>query len=201
MTRTTKQQRNATKEMRGRLGTRTWPTVRRESLGALESAAFFAVLSSIGCDHALAAIQTIALLVVLFNIKASCKAGNRRVALASRRISPVEGAPGPSLLGTGEDELDRTQHIHSASCQACSQAPLTLHTLRRYSICVSAGGEIVAFQPRSPNARDRGHPHLVGTRPETVATRVPVGMVRRGSLTRERLLMPAGRPLIAMELR
>jgi hypothetical protein len=46
----------------------------------------------------------------------------RRVALVSYSIFQVEGAPGPSLLGTGEEEPNCRMRIHSGSCQPLSRA-------------------------------------------------------------------------------
>jgi hypothetical protein len=47
-----------------------------------------------------------------------------QAALVRRRVAPIlrlfiyhnGGAPGPSLLGTGEEESNCRQHIHSGSC-------------------------------------------------------------------------------------
>ena len=90
-----------------------------------------------------------------------------RVASLPREIFQALGAPGPSLLGTGEGGRVRPAIEHPIGFLPASplSRPLRLnlhHSVHARLMFEWLGREnpcVEAFHPRSPKARDRGHPH------------------------------------------
>ena len=80
-------------------------------------------------------------------------------------VYSIEGAPGPLHLGTGEERPNCQWRIHAGSywpfwCAAPSDSVSTTPHMP-----IGSGRQLDQFQssgfhPRSPNARDRGHPQL-----------------------------------------